>query len=249
MFWHVDLTYSIFARAEEAMKSPVLACLSAILIAAISAPAFAGAAPEEAIATLQKRGYTSIEIKPDDAPGYQANACKGSNRFGITMDRQTNIIDVDPRGKCAGAPQTYAAAPPPPPEYEYGYKGENYGRAEPSGPAVAHAPILDELYRRGYYDIRVIDRDDDEIEVLACKGGRLYEIEIKYSGRIDDIDKKGRCGSRRHSGKHGTVVDAPFTGVRVGRGNVDVEAPFTGVHVGRNSVHIRAPFVNLRIPR
>jgi len=236
---------------KKIMKVSVLVCLSALAIAGFSAPAYAGAAPEEAIATLQKRGYTAIEIVPDDAPGYVASACKGGNRFGITMDRKSNIIDVDPRGSCTGAPQTYAAAPPPPPQESIeGYKGENYGRrTEPSGPAVAHAPIFDELYRRGYYDIRVIDQDDDEIEVLACKGGRLYEIEIKFNGRIDDIDKKGRCKSRRHSGKNDTVVDAPFTGVRVGRGKVDVEAPFTGVHVGRRSVHIRAPFVNFTVPR
>lgn len=232
------------------MKAPFFSCLTAIGLLGLSATAFAGAAPEEAIATLQKRGYTAIEIVPDDAPGYRANACKGGDRFGITMDRQSNIIDVDPRGRCDGAPREYAAAPPPPPhESVEGYKGEYYGQAEPRGPVLAHSPLFDQLYRRGYYDIRVIDQDDDEIEVLACKNGRLYEIEIKFNGRIDDIDKKGRCRSGRHSGKNGSVVDAPFTGVRTGRGNVDVDAPFTGVHVDRRSVHIRAPFVDFTVPR
>lgn len=232
------------------MKAAFIAGLSAIAVFSLSSSAMAGAAPEEAIATLQKRGYTAIEIVPDDAPGYQASACRGGSRFGITMDPQANIIDVDPRGHCGGEERNYAAAPPPPPQEGFGgYKDEYRGRPAP-GPDFAHAPLFDELYRRGYYDIRVIDEDDDEIEVLACKNGRLYEIEIKYNGRIDDIDKKGRCSARRHSGKYGTNVHAPFADVHVGRrGRVDVEAPFTGVHVGKRSVHIRAPFVDFTVPR
>lgn len=241
------------------MKTPVLYLLSAIAIAAAPAIAQAGAAPEDAIATLQKRGYSSIEIKPDDSPGYTAKACKGGTRFDITMDRQINIIDVDPRGSCGKQEREVASAapPPPPPQgdggYEEGYKGEYYGQAEPPppppGPAYAHAPVFDELYARGYYDIRVIDRDDDEMEVLACKAGRLYEIEIKYNGRIDDIDRKGRCRWQGRSGKYGAHVEAPFASVDTYKGNVDVEAPFAGVHVDRGSVYVRAPFVDLRIPK
>lgn len=247
------------------MRTSLIACLSAITVAGLSASAMAGAAPEDAIATLQKRGYTAIEIVPDDAPGYQASACKGGSRFSITMDAQTNIIDVDPRGKCGGEERDYAAAPPPPPQEvpptlqeapvsPPGYNDRAYKDAYPvepaPGPDYAHAPLLDLLYRKGYYNIRVIDQDDDELEVLACKNGRLYEIEIKYSGRIDDIDRKGRCGPRWRASSNDTVVDAPFTGVRVGRrGRVDVEAPFTGVHVDRRGVHIRAPFVDFTVPR
>ncbi|MDH3579719.1 MAG: hypothetical protein OEM91_03745 [Hyphomicrobiales bacterium] len=96
--------------------------------------------------------------------------------------------------------------------------------------------IVDLLYSKGYYNIRIVDIDDDEYEVLACKRGRLYEIEIKRNGRIDDIDREGRCG-RRHAraGYHGR--------------DVHVHAPFTGVHVGRGGVHVRAPFVDLYVPR
>lgn len=237
------------------MKASVLYFLSGLAVAALPAAAQAGAAPEDAIATLQKRGYTSIEIAPDESPGYQAKACKGGTRFDITMDREINIIDMDPRGRCGKQEQEIAAAPPPPPQgdggYEGGYKGEYYGQAAPppSGPAYAHAPVLDELYARGYYDIRVIDRDDDELEVLACKADRLYEIEIKYNGRIDDIDRKGRCRRPGRSGKYGSRVEAPFASVDAYKGRVGVEAPFTGVHVDRGSVYVRAPFVDLRIPR
>lgn len=230
-----------------------LLILSGFACASLSAAALAGAAPEEAISVLQQRGYTAIEIVPGETPGYQANACKGGTRFSITLDPRSNIIDVDPRGACAGQPPSHASAEsapgpsspaPPEPEVYGGYKGEGY-----HGPAVAYAPLLDELYRRGYYDIRVVDSDDDEIEVLACRNGRLYEIEMKRNGRIDDIDRKGSCAPRRHAGRDGVYVDAPFTGVHVGKGDVNVEAPFTGVHVGRDGVRVRAPFVDLHVPR
>ncbi len=230
------------------MIAYVLILLSGVVATGLATPALAGAAPEDAIATLLQRGYASIEIIPGEAPGYEAKACKGGSRFAITMDAQTNIIDADPLGACDSEPRRYAAAPPPATEAPGMHKNEAYGQVEP-GPATAHADIFDRLYRQGYYDIRVIDTDDDEIEVLACKKGRLYELEIKYDGRINDIDRKGRCDPRRHSGKNDVDVDAPFSGVRVGKGDVDVEAPFTGVHVGRGDVRIRAPFVDLRIPR
>lgn len=96
--------------------------------------------------------------------------------------------------------------------------------------------VADMLHARGYYNIEITDIDDDEYEVLACKGGTLYEIEVGRDGRIDDIDREGRCGPRHaYSGHH--------------RGEVHVEAPFTGVHVGRDGVHVRAPFVDLHVPR
>ncbi len=96
--------------------------------------------------------------------------------------------------------------------------------------------IADLLYSKGYYNIEITDIDDDEYEVLACRGGWLYEIEIKRNGRIDDIDREGRCGpAQAHRGSH--------------RREVHVEAPFTGVHVGKRGVHVRAPFVDLHIPR
>lgn len=226
------------------MRLAVKLTLAGLVCAGFASSSLAGAAPEEAISVLQKRGYTSIEIAPDESPGYQARACKGGTRFAITMDPQSNIIDVDPQGPCGSGERDYAAAPPSEPEVQGGFKAEGY-----PAPTIAHAPLLDELYRRGYYDLRVTDSDDDEIEVLACKEGRLYEIELKRTGRIDDIDRKGRCGPRRYSGKDGAHVEAPFAGVHTGRGNVDVEAPFTGVHVGRDGVHVRAPFVDLHIPK
>lgn len=244
------------------MKLATALILSGLVCAGFASPSLAGAAPEEAMSVLQKRGYTFIEIEPNESPGYQAHACKGDTRFAITMDPQSNIIDVDPQGSCEGGqPQEYAAAPPPEPdpatpppqpepvapapepEPQGGYTGEEY-----PAPAIALAPPFDQLYARGYYDIRVIDSDDDEIEVLACKEGRLYEIEIERNGRIDDIDRKGRCGPRR-SGAYGAHIDAPLASVHTGRGDVDVGAPFTGVHVNRNSVHVRAPFVDLHIPK
>jgi hypothetical protein len=235
-------------------KISALFVMCVLVGAGIAAPAHAGAAPEEAMSVLQKRGYTDIEIAADESPGYQARACKGGTHFSITLDRQTNIIDVDPQGSCGGdqtrdyaaapAPEPEPIAPAPPPESHGGFKEDGY-----RGPVTAHTPLFDQLYRRGYYDIRVIDSDDDEIEVLACKGGRLYEIEIKRNGRIDDIDRKGRCGPRRYSGNDGTHVEAPFSGVHTRRGRVDVEAPFTGVHVGPDGVHVRAPFVDRFFPR
>lgn len=96
--------------------------------------------------------------------------------------------------------------------------------------------IADLLYSKGYYNIQITDIDDDEYEVLACRRGWLYEIEIKRNGRIDDIDREGRCGPA-HAGRRGA------------RREVHVEAPFTGVHVGKRGVHVRAPFVDLHVPR
>jgi hypothetical protein len=230
-----------------------------LAIAAAPLTAFAGAAPEEALSILQKRGYTSVKIEPSEKPGYEAWGCKSGTRFAITMDRERNIVDVDPRGTCGKNKQKYAAASPPEPERTpqgngvYGYKGEGYaapyGAPPPEAPEVIYAPILEKLYRKGFYNLRIKDVDEDEIEVLACKHRRLYELEIRLrNGRIDDIDRRGRCGPRRGA-RYDTHVDAPFASVRTGRGNVDVQAPFTGVHVGRNEVHIRAPFVDLRIPK
>ncbi len=234
-----------------------------IMFAALPLTAFAGAAPEEALSVLQKRGYTAVKIKPSEKPGYEASACKSGTRFAITMDREINIIDVDPRGTCGKQQQRYAAAPSPHKEYRQGdggYKGGGfapppgyappaYGGPPPTSPEVIYAPILERLYRKGFYNLRIKDVDDDEIEVLGCKHRRLYEIEVRLrNGRIDDIDKRGRCGPRP-SARYGTHVDAPYANVRTGRGNVDVQAPFTGVHVGRSEVHIRAPFVDLRIPK
>lgn len=111
--------------------------------------------------------------------------------------------------------------------------------------------IADLLYSRGYYNIRIVDSDRDEYEVVACKGGWFYEIEIKRNGRIDDIDREGRCDPRRYGGYYsGDVnVSAPYTGVGVNRGRVAVDAPFTGVRVGERGVRVRAPFVDLYVPR
>lgn len=109
--------------------------------------------------------------------------------------------------------------------------------------------IVNMLHQRGYYDVRIKDVDDDEVEVYACRNGILYELEVRYSGRIKDIDREGRCGPGRHAGKHGAHVHAPYASVHTGRGEVDVRAPFTGVHVGRHGTHVRAPFVDLFVPR
>jgi len=108
--------------------------------------------------------------------------------------------------------------------------------------------IVNMLHSRGYYDVRIKDIDDDEVEVLACRGGILYELEVKYDGRIKDIDREGRCGPQSHAG-NGSHVDAPYASVHTGKGEVDVRAPFTGVHVGRDGTHVRAPFVDLFVPR
>ena len=218
------------------MRSPSIVLLAALASMTLSANgALAGAAPEEAMALLQERGYTGIEIEPGDAPGYRASACKGGIRFAVTIDPQNNIVDVDPRGSCGANKKGYAAAPRPETQSRGGAKGGGYGAGpEYGGPEIAYAPLLDKLYRKGYYDIRVVDVDDDEIEVLACRKRRLFKIDIRLrSGRIDDIDRKGRCGPRRRAGLDG----------------VNIEAPFTGVNVGRDEVRIRAPFVDLRIPR
>lgn len=227
------------------MKTTITGVLvSGFIAIGLCGSAHAGAAPEDAIATLHKRGYTSVEVVPDETPGYQAMACKGGTRFEVTLDRETNIIDVDPRCSCGGG-RDYAAGPPPGQVVPHdAYKGDYRPHPVRTYHPV-YGPIFDQLYARGYYDIRVIDEDDDEIEVLACRNGRLYELEIEFNGRIDDIDKKGRCKSRRY----GKRIEAPFASVDTYRGNVDVEAPFAGVHVGRGEVVVRAPFVDLRIPK
>jgi hypothetical protein len=69
----------------------------------------AGAAPEEAISLLQKRGYTAVEIEPNEEPGYEAWGCKSGTRFAIHMDAESNIIDVDPVGSCGSGPGHAAA--------------------------------------------------------------------------------------------------------------------------------------------
>lgn len=97
-----------------------------------------------------------------------------------------------------------------------------------AGPRAA----ADSLYQRGYTDIRITEYDDDEYEALACRDGRLYEIEVDRHGRIKDRDRVGRCGRGYAS-----------------RGDVHVEAPFTGVHVDDEGVSVRAPFVDLYVPR
>lgn len=83
-----------------------------LVFAGVAALAFApvalgGAAPEEAISVLEQRGYTDVEVDPDERPGYQAWGCKGGTRFSVQMDAQSNIVDVDPVGSC-GAPPRHA---------------------------------------------------------------------------------------------------------------------------------------------
>lgn len=111
--------------------------------------------------------------------------------------------------------------------------------------------IADLLYSRGYYNIQIVDSDRDEYEVIACKGKWLYEIEIKRNGRIDDVDREGRCHPRHSKGYYSgdAHVRAPYAGVDVDRRGVAVDAPFTGVRVGRDRVRVRAPFVDLNIPK
>ncbi len=53
---------------------------------------------------------------------------------------------------------------------------------------------------------------------------------------------------RHYDHRHGDhVVDAPFAYVESGR-HTYVEAPFTGVYVGRRGRRVVAPFVDLWIP-
>ncbi|HDO51504.1 MAG TPA: hypothetical protein ENH05_02075 [Rhizobiales bacterium] len=214
-------------------RFPIVLLAALAFIAAPSHGARAGAAPEEALALLQKRGYSYIEIEPDDAPGYRASACKGGTRFAVTIDPQNNIVDVDPRGSCGGQQKGYAAAPPPETERRGGYQGRGHG----SGPGygeldIAYAPLLARLYRKGYYDIRVVDIDDDEIEVLACRKRRLFKIDIRLrSGRIDDIDRKGRCGPRRSAARDGVNIEAPFADIRAWPGGVRIRAPFVDLDI------------------
>lgn len=115
----------------------------------------------------------------------------------------------------------------------------------------SHRGAADLLYSRGYYNIQIVDADDDEYEIVACKGEWLYEIELKRNGRIDDVDREGRCHERHYGGYYsGDVhVSAPYAGVDVDRRGVAVDAPFTGVRVDRDRVRVRAPFVDLNIPR
>ena len=85
-----------------------------VLLASAAALAFApvalgGAAPEEAISVLEQRGYTDVEIDPDERPGYQAWGCKSGTRFSVQMDAESNIVDVDPVGQC-GAPSQHAGS-------------------------------------------------------------------------------------------------------------------------------------------
>ena len=82
-----------------------LGALAALGIIAVSPDGVrAGAAPEEALFQLQERGYTDVGIEPSEAPGYQAWGCKSGTRFAIKMDVESNIIDVDPVGKCGAGP-------------------------------------------------------------------------------------------------------------------------------------------------
>lgn len=78
-------------------------------VLALAPAAHGGAAPEEAVSVLEQRGYTDVEIEPDDSPGYQAWGCKGGTRFSVQMDAQSNIVDVDPVGQC-DAPSRHAGA-------------------------------------------------------------------------------------------------------------------------------------------
>jgi len=87
-----------------------LGALAALGFIAVSQyGAHAGAAPEEAIAQLQERGYSDVEIEPNEAPGYQAWGCKSGTRFAINLDADSNIVDVDPVGTCGAGPGSAAA--------------------------------------------------------------------------------------------------------------------------------------------
>jgi len=75
------------------------ACCAAML--ALVPAVLAGAAPEEAISYLERRGYTDVEVEPGEQPGYQAWGCKNGTRFSVQMDAGNNVVDVDPVGHCS----------------------------------------------------------------------------------------------------------------------------------------------------
>ena len=108
-----------------------ISTLFALVAMAFSPAVLAGAAPEEAISLLEKRGYTDVEIEPDDSPGYQAWGCKGGTRFSVLMDPENNIVDVDPVGHC-DAP---------------------FGKG-PSGDVHVKAPFADVRVKKGRVRIR-----------------------------------------------------------------------------------------------
>jgi hypothetical protein len=82
---------------------------SALCIASLPHSAIAGAAPEDAISQLNKRGYSEVEVEPSEEPGYQAWGCKSGTRFAIVMDADSNIVDVDPVGSCGAGPNRVAS--------------------------------------------------------------------------------------------------------------------------------------------
>ena len=61
---------------------------AALSIAGVPHGALAGAAPEDAISQLNKRGYSDVEVEPGETPGYQAWGCKSGTRFAIQMDAE-----------------------------------------------------------------------------------------------------------------------------------------------------------------
>lgn len=111
--------------------------------------------------------------------------------------------------------------------------------------------IADLLHSRGYYNIQIVGSDDGEYDVIACKEDGFYEMEIKGSGRIDDIDRRGSCEARHAGGYYprDVRVSAPYADVDVDGRDVNVDAPFTDVEVDRDGVRVRAPFVDLNVPR
>lgn len=82
---------------------------AALSIAGVPHGALAGAAPEDAISQLNKRGYSDVEVEPGETPGYQAWGCKSGTRFAIQMDAENNIIDMDPVGACGAGPSSVAS--------------------------------------------------------------------------------------------------------------------------------------------
>ena len=102
--------------------------------------------------------------------------------------------------------------------------------------------IVERLEERGFYGIRVTDRNPPLYDMYACYKGKRYELTIDHHGNIRDKDDEGRCRHRKS-----TYIEAPYTSVDVNDG-VRVRAPFVGVDVDRHDgVRVRAPFVDIRV--
>ena len=174
-------------RAAIVRQVPLVASLVAGLALATLAPASAQLVPEQngidAGALLAPHGYSEVEIVRRRIDRIEAEACRGGDRWRVTLLLLSNRARAwDRLGPCR---------PPAPGVASQGDGGT--GGPDPAGAGVAAAPILPPwseedaamraLERVGYTGVRLRKWGREGWRGTACRDGSIREVRVSVDLR------------------------------------------------------------------